>query len=115
MVLQAKKKIARQFSYFQGIFWSSGGGDVLCQALPESDGSDRDSEEHVLRSTQWTEVSQRSDEQVKILLLKMRNYNSSPYSRYNEEVNKQPFVVSHDLLKKIKPKTDEDKVDNYNN
>ena len=47
--------------------------------------------------------------------MKIRDYNSSPYSRYNEVVNKQPFVVSHDLLKKIKPKTDDDKVDNYNN
>ena len=47
--------------------------------------------------------------------MKIRNYNSSPYSRYNEVVNKQPFVVSHDLLKKIKPKTDDDKVDDYNN
>ena len=34
------------------------------------------------------------------------------YSRYNEVVNKQPFVVSHDLLKKIKLKTDDNKVDN---
>lgn len=46
--------------------------------------------------------------------MKIRDYNSSPYSRYNEVVNKQPFVVSHDLLKKIKPKTDDDKVYNYN-
>ena len=32
------------------------------------------------------------------------------YHRYNEIVNKQPLVVSHDLLKKVKPKTDDDKV-----
>ena len=31
-------------------------------------------------------------------------------TRYNEIVNKQPFVVSHDLLKKVKLKTDDDKV-----
>ena len=32
------------------------------------------------------------------------------YYRYNEIVNKQPFVLSHDILKKIKPKDDEQKV-----
>ena len=30
--------------------------------------------------------------------------------RYNEVANKQPFIISHDLLKKIKIKTDDDKV-----
>jgi len=30
-------------------------------------------------------------------------------TRYNEIVNKEPFVVSHDTLKKIKPSTDDEK------
>ena len=29
--------------------------------------------------------------------------------RFNERTNNQPHVVSHDLIKKIMPKTDEDK------
>jgi len=34
---------------------------------------------------------------------------SALISRYNEVVNKEPFVLSHDILKKIKPKNDDQK------
>jgi len=34
---------------------------------------------------------------------------SALISRYNEVVNKEPFVLSHDILKKIKPKDDDQK------